>query len=405
MGEKHYKVRAARCDFRSSEETVFDTMLRITDPLERSWERLEKAETIVLKTNMVMEPDRVKLYQGHRQELVDEPVFRAAIRLLKERTTARIIVADTSYVAPEERPGEDVYFLPLLEELGVEYREASLPPFKYYDANEPGSIFSKYLLSTVFEESDAVVSLSKMKNHAFMGVTLCLKNLFGFPPTPPHGRDRIYFHHLVRLPYVLSDLGRIIQPTLNIIDGMVAQSGREWGGEPRLGNVIVAGDHVIATDACGARLMGHDPEADWPTAPFRRDRNPLLVSAENGCGTVDLDKIDFETDAEPPIAEFDSDQTDPPGTILIWRRTMCEEALYCRDNWKSLSEKYQGEYFFLQKGEVVWHGDDPRSLGSRRYLNVDSEIRSVFLKWADPEEKEGENYGVYEKALRDMRNR
>jgi hypothetical protein len=43
-----------------------------------------------------------------------------------------------------------------------------------------------------------------------MGVTLCLKNLFGLPPMPPLGRATAYFHHIIHLPYVLVDL--VLQP-------------------------------------------------------------------------------------------------------------------------------------------------------------------------------------------------
>jgi len=72
-------------------------------------------------------------------------------------------------------------------------------------------------------DADAFVSVQKLKNHAFMGVTLCLKNLFGLMPTEPHGRTRAYYHHLVRMPYMLADIGRIFDPTLNIIDGLISQ--------------------------------------------------------------------------------------------------------------------------------------------------------------------------------------
>jgi uncharacterized protein (DUF362 family) len=94
-----------------------------------------------------------------------------------------------------------------------------------------------------------------------MGITLCLKNLFGLPPIPPHGRVRTYYHHPIRLSYVLPDLGLITQPCLNIIDALTGQSGREWAGEGRIGDTLIAGDHVIATDTCGASLMGHGKAA------------------------------------------------------------------------------------------------------------------------------------------------
>ncbi len=126
-------------------------------------------------------------------------------------------------------------------------------------------MFERYPLPQPVLDADALVSVQKMKNHTFMGVTLCLKNLFALMSIQPEGRPRVYYHHLVRLPYMLADLGRIMDPALNIIDGLVAQAGMEWGrGEyPRICNALIAGDQAVATDACGTWLMGHDPQADW----------------------------------------------------------------------------------------------------------------------------------------------
>ena len=59
-------------------------------------------------------------------------------------------------------------------------------------------MFDRYTLSACFDDADAVVSVAKMKNHAFMGITLCTKNLFGLPPMIlPEGRTRSYYHHLI----------------------------------------------------------------------------------------------------------------------------------------------------------------------------------------------------------------
>lgn len=259
-------------------------------------------------------------------------------------------------------------------------------------------MFRQYLLPAAVVDTDAFVSVQKMKNHYFMGVTLCLKNLFGLPPLPPHGRARTYFHHLVRLPYVLADLGQIINPTLNIIDALVGQSCREWGGEGRITNTLIAGDHVIATDACGAYLMGHDPLGDWPAPPFRRDRNALRIAHEMGFGTADLSQIDFQSQVTPPLAAFDSDQTDSPEMVSSWHRSMCEQALYYRDHREQFAQ-YAGEYILLQNGQVVWHSEDSELQYSRRILAGERKMDALWFKYIDPEEAEGEHLEVYERTL------
>ena len=87
-------------------------------------------------------------------------------------------------------------------------------------------MFDRYTLSSCFKGAE-VISVSKMKNHLFMGLTLCMKNLFGLPPiSPPNGRVRTYYHYFIRLSHLLLDLGMITNPCLNIIDALTGQWGR-----------------------------------------------------------------------------------------------------------------------------------------------------------------------------------
>jgi len=207
------------------------------------------------------------------------------------------------------------------------------------------------------------------------------------------------------MPYMLADLGRIYDPVLNIVDGMVGQAGREWDGEgiaPRIKNTIIAGDQVVATDACMAYLMGHDPTADWPDPPFLRDRNALLVAAESGFGTIKLNEIDFSSEVEQsPGGEFYCVEVDPPEVVKSWRRTMCEQALYYEANRERFAD-FQNEYVLLQQGDVVWHNPSGRLEMSRRRIAGSRTDQSLFLKYVDLDEIEGERFDVYRRSLAAM---
>ncbi len=398
--EKAYAVRASHCDYRATEDEIYQVLKRTTDPLARSWAKLEKAKKIVLKFNMIKKREAIAYFAGRRRELVDDAVARAVLRLLRERTEAELIATDTfpygnGFVTPE-----DFNYRHILEEYGVRYVDSNLPPFAEYRVPGGGSMFDQYVLNAVFAEADEVVSIAKMKNHAFMGITLTMKNLFGLPPMiPPQGRTRSYYHHLIRLSYVLPDLGLITQPCLNIIDGLTGQWGREWGGEGRICNALVAGDHCVATDVCGMALMGHDPHSDWPTPPFRRDRNHLLIAAQRGFGTLELDEIDYVSEVQGPLAEFDSVETDSGETVDSWRRTTCEQGLIYREEQAKIIDRYRGQFVYMQDGEVVWSGEDPTNLGSRRELSGKRKDSALWLKYVDPDELEGEHFERYEECL------
>ena len=134
--------------------------------------------------------------------------------------------------------------------------------------------------------------------------------------------------------------------------------------------------------------------------PVRRDRNHLLIAARRGFGTVDLNEIDFVSEVEAPLAEFDSVSTDSDATVANWRRTTCEQGLIYQDEQRKLIDRYRGEFIYMQDGQVVWNGVDPSNLGSRRKLSGDRKDSALWLKYVDPEEGEGERFERYNECLR-----
>jgi hypothetical protein len=391
----------------ASDEEVYTGLARATDPLTESWERLARAKTIAVKFNQDFRTENVRIFEGQRRELVSDSVARALLRLLRERTHAKLLCVDASYgkIYGNASLSETTQLGPLLEEFGVRYVDGTEPPFIEATVPGGGAMFAHYTLPEELVAADAVVSVAKMKNHGFMGVTGCLKNLFGLLPAEPYARPRHYYHHLVRMPYVLTDLGRILDPALCIVDALVGQAGREWNREPdgaRIVDTLIAGDQVIATDAVMTHLMGHDPRTDWLTDPFLRDRNALLVAAQNGFGTVDLISMDFQTEVKPqPPGTFRCLAIDVEELIVDWRRSMCEQALWYRDNTDRYHE-YDGQYVLLQQGKVRWHSPDGGVPQSRRKLAGPYKNQSLYLKFVDPQEREGEQFAVYEDALEDL---
>ena len=96
--EKHYKVRASHCHYSATEDEIYNALKKTTDPLDRTWEKLEKAKKVVLKLNMIKKPEAIVYFKGRRRELVDDAVARAVLRLLRERTTAELIATDTFHM-------------------------------------------------------------------------------------------------------------------------------------------------------------------------------------------------------------------------------------------------------------------------------------------------------------------
>ncbi len=402
-------VRAVHCDWRADDETVYQALKRATQPLQRAWDRLRKARRIAIKFNQDKEARNHVTFHHHRVQLVSDCVARATLRLLRENTSAELYCVDVSFYrqyVPQARDEDTTQLRHVLREFDVTYIDGNVD-VTWASVPGGGLMFDRYPVTRAFADMDAWISVQKLKNHAFMGVTLCMKNLFGLMPTEPLGRPRTYYHHLVRMPYVLADLGRLYNPALNIVDGLVCQAGEEWGKgeERRIANTLIAGDHVVATDAVGAHLMGHDPtHGDWGAEPFHRDRNALRVAAEGGFGTVDLDAIDFVSEVAAPVGDkpFFAKITDSAEIVRSWRRTTAEQGLYYRDHREAFVRRYAGEYILLQMGEVKWHDRSGTVSASRRILSGAHPEQAMWMKYVDPDEFEGEHFEVYERTLRAM---
>jgi len=402
------KVRALFCDHRASEEEIYQTLLRATAPMTEAWQRIRKAKRIGIKFNQDMEPHNRVYHAGQLQQLVSEKVARAFLRLLKERTNAEIVCSDVSaYVLGGRARIEDTLtYAEIFRDYGVRFADGTKPPYKTVRVPGGGFMFEEYLLPEASVDVDEFISVAKLKNHMFMGVTLCVKNLFGLTPGEPEGHARTYFHHVVRMPYLLADLAKLYNPVLNIIDGLVGQAGQEWGdgsekdGPPRICNTIIAGDQIIATDACATTLMGHDPQSDWLTPPFHRDRNHLLVAAQGGFGTVNLQEMDFQSEVQGPLGNFYANLNEPLDQIRSVRNSTAVQGLIYRDNIRKYVDRFAGNYILLQQGEVCWHDKASNIHLDRRSPPGFRPDQGMYLKYVDPDESEGEKFGVYEDAVK-----
>ena len=85
------KVRAVQCDYRATEEEVYQALRRATAPLTEAWQRIRHAKRIGIKFNQDKQPHNRVYFEGQLQQLVSEKVARAFLRLLRERTDAELI--------------------------------------------------------------------------------------------------------------------------------------------------------------------------------------------------------------------------------------------------------------------------------------------------------------------------
>jgi len=108
-------------------------------------------------------------------------------------------------------------------------------------------------------EADVLISMPKMKTHHWMGVTLCLKNLFGVLPGIYYGWPKNLLH-FKGIDNSILDLVGTIKVHYNIVDGVTGMEGDgPIMGKARTVGALVLSPFSLAADATAARLMGFDP--------------------------------------------------------------------------------------------------------------------------------------------------
>jgi len=136
----------------------------------------------------------------------------------------------------------------------------------------------------IMENRDSVtyINIPKLKTHSMAGVTLGIKNQWGYPQHEDRGKDHNYNLHSK-----LVDIYEYIQPDLTIIDGI---EGTIHGHYPPTAfeselvkqfNILIGGRDTVAVDVVGARIFG-----------LSVDEIPhLKIAWQRGLGEGDLSKI------------------------------------------------------------------------------------------------------------------
>ncbi len=102
-------------------------------------------------------------------------------------------------------------------------------------------------------EYDYLVNIAKMKTHSLAGVSLCLKNVFGFTPTR---RQKLMYHPFIRT--AVLDMNQAIRSDFCLVDGVWGNEFDEIKSSPVNAGVVVGGENLLAVDEVAAAVMGID---------------------------------------------------------------------------------------------------------------------------------------------------
>ena len=332
-------VSIGRCQRYGAEVTP--TLSRMFDQL-GGLGKLVSGKTVALKINMTGSPrQRLGAVPSELAQYTHPAVIGSTIRLMAAAGARRIRVLEGCFSCgdPLEEFMIDAGWDPsamLNAGSNVEMENTNIlgrgKEYARLMSPQGAYIFPGFDFNHAWAESDVVVSIAKLKEHATVGITLGMKNMFGATPITIYGdsagKDEPATEAKAgrgstmhegsrppsssapqeldpksprrgnyRMPRIVVDVCAARPVHLTIIDGMTTMAGGEgpWTGRNNKivsPGVLIAGLNPVCTDAVGTAVMGYDPMAKRGQPPFDSCDSFLELAEARGLGTRDLARIE-----------------------------------------------------------------------------------------------------------------
>ena len=123
---------------------------------------------------------------------------------------------------------------------------------------DENKILKRFKISNAVAEFDNIINIAKLKTHCMTGMTLSVKNLFGFIV----GKDKALYHlkaghNIEYFADILIDIYETIKPGLNVIDGVWGMEGNgPTSGEPANFKVFEIGKNGYKLDRKIEKIVG-----------------------------------------------------------------------------------------------------------------------------------------------------
>jgi uncharacterized protein (DUF362 family) len=206
---------------------------------------------------------KVNFVSAHKLLSATHPdAVRAVVEFLQDRGEKSIAVAEAAAAGSTSRGFQEYGYLPLAKEYGLELMDLNDPDsWKTVYVIQPDMKPQSVKLSRVMADPDNyIISLTRLKTHLLVGVTLTAKNvimgsLIIMDKARMHPADvgaRV-------LDYNLFTIMQHLHIDLGVLDGFEGMEGNgPILGEPVDHRVALAGTDYLAVDRVGTEVMGGD---------------------------------------------------------------------------------------------------------------------------------------------------
>ena len=145
---------------------------------------------------------------------------------------------------------------------------------RFTDMEIGGQHLKSWPLYAEVVEADLVINVPVAKHHGLTACSMAMKNYMGVI-----GGNRGSWHQ--NMEACLPDITAFMQPRLTVVDAVrVLTDHGPQGGDPNdveLRGIVAAGTDIVALDAFGATILGHEP----------RNISTIKAAEDRGLGTTD----------------------------------------------------------------------------------------------------------------------
>ena len=127
--------------------------------------------------------------------------------------------------------------------------------------NPEGKVLKNLEYTSYLDEADAIIDFCKLKTHGMMGMSACVKNMFGCIPGTFKPEYHYKFPSHADFADMLVDITERFKPALCIVDAVIGMEGNgPTMGRPRKIGCLIASTSPYCCDRVCAKVIGLDPE-------------------------------------------------------------------------------------------------------------------------------------------------
>ncbi|MFH2027809.1 MAG: DUF362 domain-containing protein, partial [Nanoarchaeota archaeon] len=253
-------------------------------------------------SNVLIKPNLLAAKKPEQHITTHPAVIRAIVKLLKEKN-CKIYIGDSPGLSDSLTAARVCGMLDICEQEKVEFID--FKDKKTY-FNEKAKSMKRFELCDILDKVDYIVNVPKLKTHVMMGVTMAIKNTFGFIVGLNKSQMHLKLVDKDKFANMLVDLNEFVNPHLNIIDGIVGMEGNgPSNGNLKKVGVIGASYDSLALDITMCKLIGHDPLKIFTNKVALERRGKDYLNSIEVVGEKEV-RVNFKPSDEQPVTFIQS---------------------------------------------------------------------------------------------------